>query len=381
MTSLSIEEYGKYQTTAIQKNPPYLVREFLPLTFFDGQFQTGIQANSELWKFADSQQEFRYEENLSLLAGGFTDDEFELFKRATSSIVEFTSLLSKPIFGRNALTRSFISLRAIEGVAKLLKKPLNELRVLEVGPGSGYLGLICGLMKNGPNYWGLEVTQSLYMYQNQIWHHTFKDMLIEHLESEASKFNHGKEFIHIPWWTWASYDYKLPMFDVLVINHAVNEISPKGFMYLMEKLSSNLDHIHMVVEGWGGGRYHSNLLTLLKKGFHMLHSEHKGGTSYIPISIGKFFKNKVIDFNPNKRMLGIFPRRLTNYLRMLYIKTKFYRLAIIGKDSINFTNPKINIGDQSLENYYSSYAGKASKWTEDEIFGNYIGSSKHLIRD
>lgn len=105
--NLAPHEYDEYESEAIRKLPPYLVREFIPLTFHNYGFQTRIKASDELWKFADSMQEFRFESNLNnLLGGGFTKTEFELVQQITELTVSFTERLGSPVVGRNALTRT-----------------------------------------------------------------------------------------------------------------------------------------------------------------------------------------------------------------------------------------------------------------------------------
>ena len=383
MTEISIQNYEDYQISAIKKFAPYVVREFLPLTFHDVQFQANIQDLSELWKFTDSQQEFRFHENLKLLNGGLTKDEFELFRRATQTIVDFSSSMNKPVFGRNALTRSFISLRAIHGIAKSMNKQLKDIKILEIGPGSGYLGLILGLMDVGVKYWSLEVTQSLYLYQNHIWRRALGDKVFEYLDVTNPPSQNQEEFVHIPWWTWANYNSKIPNVDILVINHAVNEISPKGFMHLMAKLSSNLETLQMVVEGWGGGRYHSNLETLLHSGFNLTHShhDHHPNSKYLPVSVGNF-ENKINkEFSLAEKMMAVFSKRLAKHYGSHLIQKQFYHSQKIHQISKFFLNPVPTKKIDTLDDFYDTYGKTVSRWTDDEIFGNYIGSNKHLIRN
>jgi hypothetical protein len=383
MTNVTIKQYQYYQDNALQQFPPYVAREFLPLTFHDVQFQSNIQNLNELWKFSDSQQEFRYEQNLRLLNGGLTDLEFEIFRSATEKIVKFNSAMHKPVFGRNALTRSFISLRAIQALAKSLNKEMKDIKILEIGPGSGYLGLILGLMGVGVKYWSTEVAQSLYLYQNHIWNHALEDKVFEYLDIANAPNQNQDEFVHIPWWTWVNYSSKIPNFDILVINHAVNEISPKGFMYLMAKLSANLENLQMIVEGWGGGRYHSNLETLLNYGFSLNHSQHDHhiNPKYLPISVGNFKKNVKQEFSVGENVIAIFSKRLAQLYRNRSIQRRFYYSRNINNYSRFFLNPMPTNGIDALESFYEAYGKTVSRWTDDEIFGNYIGSNKHLIRN
>lgn len=62
-----------------------------------------------------------------------------------------------------ALTRSFISYRAISSFYKSLNKVPS---VLEIGPGSGYLGLLCGIF--GWRYSSFDNTKSLTVYQDAL---------------------------------------------------------------------------------------------------------------------------------------------------------------------------------------------------------------------
>lgn len=135
------------------------MRAFTPITFRNLGFNTEIKSKDELWKYIDTQHEGRYFENMALLGGGITESEFELLQEAVDICMKFTKTIGKELIPINALTRSLISYRAINSYYTSLNKAPS---VLEIGAGSGYLGLLCGI--SGWWYSSLDVTKSLITY-------------------------------------------------------------------------------------------------------------------------------------------------------------------------------------------------------------------------
>ena len=162
-----MSDYKRKENEAIKKFSPYILREFHPVTFNRFGFQTSINDQRELWKFSDSQHEFRFNDNLSLLGGGLTLSEFSQLKFITHKVIDFTNQFGKPVTGRNAITRSLITMRALNAIQKLPKYHGKNLRVLEIGPGSGYLGVLCRL--NNIEYHATDITESLYLHQHYLW--------------------------------------------------------------------------------------------------------------------------------------------------------------------------------------------------------------------
>ena len=395
---LTPQRYDQLEDEAIRRYSPYLVREFIPITFSEYGFQSRIKHVDELWKFADSQQEFRYNSNISeLLGGGITKEEFEFVKKITNFTVNFTENFGKPIVGRNALTRALVVFRAICALSEKGKKP----RILEIGPGSGYLAMLCRL--KGFAYYSTDVTQSLYLFQNNYWNFCFPEQLHECLDDHIPV----ADFVHIPWWVWANNKVPLPSFDFVTINHAVNEISPKGFMYAMRRISESLTG-SMLIEGWGGGRFESNFLTLSNFGAEFKHQQFSTAGGYMPLAvlnIQTFSAERCSVEIKQDSTIGVkqestinflrrhLPSPIKSFLRAIGItriyslflrhrqtqKIKYFYRSHLSDFSNKLRVPKNDVFADQLQDFYNKYRGHAELITPDEEFGDYIGSRAHLI--
>jgi hypothetical protein len=383
-----ISEYKRKENEAVKKFSPYILREFHPVTFNRFGFQTSINDINELWKFSDSQQEFRFNDNLSLLGGGLTSSEFSQLKFITRKVIDFTNQFGKPVTGRNAITRSLITMRALNALQKLPKFHGKNIKVLEIGPGSGYLGVLCRL--NNIEYHATDITESLYLHQHYLWKFVLEnDELIECLENSIL----DDKFCHIPWWTWADYQIKLPIYDVVIINHAVNEISVKGFKFILNRLKDSMNEAFLVVEGWGGGNYHENINTLINNaGARILHKVADTKDNYIPVSLLNFDSHKLKSINsyhnfffeliiPHYRKFCPTTLKLIfnnfknfNYEKKIY---KFYSSNITSEFSKNMKYEPITVKTKEIEHFYKNLSSLTSLYTDDEKFGIFIGSTAH----
>lgn len=397
-----IHEYNDCQLKATEKFPPFVVREFSPLTFLSVRtgYTTEINKASELWKFADCMHETRYEENLNLLGDALSQREFELLEGIVLDVLRLTSDISNPVVVKNALTRALLHLRCIRAIAKQRGKQLNELKVLEIGPGSGYLGLICN--KEHINYYGLEITQSLYVYQHFLWTNLGNKVLKEcTITDDISK----ESFVHIPWWTFVDEKLILPNFDIVVINHAVNEIPPMGFKFEIQRLLDSFDQGVLMVEKWGGGPYSENCEYLDDIGALFLHQSHIPNSKYLPVSILKIPKLYKSD-SITEEVDGFYKKlvsKIKGYLRYLLNKVaflfilkeirglykkfdsrriinKFYFAEITTEVSVFFEMVREKINKKKIDQFYFDLKSKGYNiHTKDEEFFRFINKKNPSI--
>lgn len=188
----SIDIYNKKEVLAKTKIPQFILQAFQPTTFLSVGYNTQISHKDELWKFIDTMQELRFEDNiLNGLSGGLTSEEFDLFAKVSKKILRFSSSLGYPSFGKNSLTRCFIIFRALRSALGAETKPT----ILEIGPGSGYLGALCAESKF--YYLATDVSQNFYCYQNAFWNFAYPELLNEMVIEDD--FNDGSYINHIPW--------------------------------------------------------------------------------------------------------------------------------------------------------------------------------------
>ena len=376
-TSDFIEKYNRDESESRELLPNFLVKSFAPTTFSELGFQTEINSQNCLWKYIDTQHEGRYHDNLSLLNGKLTASEFELFQVATDVCIRFTKSIYKEIIPINALTRSLISYRAIKSYCA----SLNQIpSVLEVGPGSGYLGLLCGI--SGWQYSSLDVTKSLITYQNALWNFAgFKTKF-----AEAGITYSDSEFMQIPWWIWADTKNSLPKRKILVANHVIQEMTPFSLAFTVKR-SKNIGAEFILAEGLGYGKYKNNM-AIINKNSVLIHNNSLK-TNYQKVWIWKIdYKEKILldntDFlesTPKTKKEFVIGILLENkILANLYSRINKFRTRIRFKSKMgelldkDMANPSLTIDGSFLSDFIRSK--KVSFYTEDELlmhWANYKG--------
>jgi hypothetical protein len=165
-------------------------------------------------------QEGRREYNWGLLGGGLTLDEFRKFQVITADV----DRLAQARFSRRMQVTTTL-LRALYQ-ARLVSH-FDASTVLEVGPGSGYLGLL--LMMSGCQYVAVDSCQAFYLWQNLLW--------------EAMD---EKPQAHLTWWEWA--DYEIKDVDLITANHVLCEMHPNAVAFLGYRAQRVPN---LVFDGWG----------------------------------------------------------------------------------------------------------------------------------
>src|SRR5689334_17085012 len=189
MRHLSIADYDALEARArIDASYPAL-RAFHPAAFSAVNFPIRVTEERELIRYADIMHELAPRDDLRRKA--FSGSEGEAIRKVAGQVRELTQrAFGRPVQALMCLFQPLLLVRAIEAIANARGR---RLTVFEIGPGSGYLGAY--LMNLGHAYISVDITQSLYLWQNRFF---------------ASIAHDGKEWaldarvegdcIHIPWW-------------------------------------------------------------------------------------------------------------------------------------------------------------------------------------
>jgi len=241
MNLLDIERYTEYELEAFCRQPNRVIAAFQPIHFQQAGYPSRVTQEGELWRYGDVMQEGRFASNLRIL-GGLSEEEFSSIKDWSQRIFEFSGLS-----GRNVLTRSLISRRAVNHLCG------RGGSILEIGPGCGYLAAL--LINDGYQYLGVEVTQAFYLYQNRFWHKAYGTLLSELVGAEDRiEFVNGNSMLHIPWWKWVDTTYALPKIDLVVCNHTLCEMDRAARLFTFGRISAlfkKQGYGFVVVEGFG----------------------------------------------------------------------------------------------------------------------------------
>ena len=205
-----------------------------------------VDSESELWRYHDVMQEGRFKENLRLI-GSYSDHDFDLLTKTAKQILSFSEReLTIRNSGKHALTRS------LHQYQLLIKNRPHDgpLRILEIGPGSGYLGML--LANDGHQYFAMDAAQAFYLYQKKLWSDIYGADYFDYSESSSRPDN--TKVTHIPWWRFANLSIPIPDVDIVTINHALCEMHPTAVKTIFARLYAawgDTDKKLVLAESWG----------------------------------------------------------------------------------------------------------------------------------
>ena len=181
-----------------------LIEAFQPQVFNATGYPVHVASEAELWRYVDVMHETRLKSTVEDLLQGLTPDEFALFQRAVHFMIDFTSAT----FGQTLALRKCPD--ASDGYFPLYPAAKPK-RVIEFGPGSGYLGLLHIL--DGISYIGVENTQAFYLLQHRIWAAAAKagfcELAVDPITlREAAAQLPEYQAIHVPWWKIVDLDWR-----------------------------------------------------------------------------------------------------------------------------------------------------------------------------
>jgi len=186
-----------------------------------------VDSEAELWRYHDVMQEGRFERNLHLIQD--SEHDFDLVRKTAKQILDFSECcLPFRSCGKHALTRSLYQYQLI-----IQNRPHDgKLKILEIGPGSGYLGIL--LANDGHEYFAMDAAQAFYLYQKKIWSHTFQSDYFDYSESVNRPIN--TKITHLPWWRFADRSVALPEIDIVTVNHALVEMHENAVKLIFSRL-------------------------------------------------------------------------------------------------------------------------------------------------
>ena len=255
-----------------------VIEAFQPQVFNVTGYPVHVASEAELWRYVDVMHETRLKSTVEDLLQGLTPDEFALFQRAVRFMIDFTTAT----FGRslrceNALMRAMGIFRYIRAA-----KPK---RVIEFGPGSGYLGLLHIL--DGISYIGVENTQAFYLLQNRIWSAATKGSFCKlasdpmTLRDAATRLAQYRA-VHVPWWKAVDMELvDLPLaVDLVTANHCLAEMHDNAMKYYVRLAHAALKNARgpFLFEGWGYELLRSRGIVAREfdsAGFRMCHVEER----------------------------------------------------------------------------------------------------------
>ncbi len=227
--SEKLEKYNLAEMKGIQRIPNIAIEAFsLNLWNITG-FPYKIRTIDELWRYHDGMHRFDSVLNRSLpIAKEASLEDLNILEKAADIVLKFSEYYKFP-------TPTPATINLIKNFSQylILKKNHPDMHskkctIFEVGPGTGYLGLILGIA--GHSYIALEASQAFYLYQSYLLEFAFKEKYCDGLNGIVYK-----NISHIPWWEFNKEGFTLPKLDLITINNAIREMNPTGFRHVLYK--------------------------------------------------------------------------------------------------------------------------------------------------
>ena len=286
---------------------------FSTVTFKNNGFDDEIEASAELHKFGGGQHFIKPKE-LDHLLGKISNEELDLLENLVKAVSkldrtyrekyhsntreEISSILCLP-----SMMRSILSIRILLEIGK------KEEYILDIGPGSGYFGLMAAHL--GYKIISTDISSGYFCFQSYLYSNILGENQYELFDGITNKKRRdSNRVIHIPVWEWSRESFELPEnASLMFANHMLNEMHRHSLLYLMELLEKNKSQHFVSIEGWGyGSRTNPKLLAQTQKifklygyshyshqempGFHAIDILKKTGTRRI-----EYIENDVYDIN------------------------------------------------------------------------------------
>lgn len=227
---LSIDDYTAAEKTALRELTYPAIRAFRPAAFNQVGFPTHIGEDAELHRYADIMNEMADREAY-LSTEMYAKTEADRIQQIGNEV----RVLTEQLFGRRihpfmSLLRSVEMFRFIRFLSdRLLETPP---RILEIGPGSGYLGAL--LLEDVQAYNAVENTQALYLWQNRLLGHLAGDDFAELATVTGPSLAH--RVCHTPYWQFAQFHEQenKPQYDLVVCDRAFGEMDHWAVQYIVE---------------------------------------------------------------------------------------------------------------------------------------------------
>lgn len=229
--TLDISAYDGAEATAEGQLGNLAQAAFKPVTFSSANYPIRVRMEAELQRFVDTMHENAAGSLFSPTAA-LSPDEADLIRTINDKVVDLTrTSFGRPIRPWLAHLDAVGMFRVVAAWAGCLNRP--NASILEIGPGSGYLGALLSLA--GYRYMAMDNTQAFYLWQNRLFAHLAGSGLLELADQAIPREDDpSKTVVHIPWWHFAELHRHNPFSaDFVVCDHALGEISLNALRYIL----------------------------------------------------------------------------------------------------------------------------------------------------
>lgn len=336
-----IKAYIKKEKFFLSKNIK-IHRFFQPVLFKKLNLNIYASKKKDILSYADMHQDNRYYRNIKYGGLNFFNKREKYLKKKIEHYIKKDFGSSIDI--KDSYSRSIISYRFI-------KKKFKKTSVFEIGPGSGYLGVL--LRDSNYLYSSFEITRPHFIFQNYIFKKIFKKKSPISVLDKTNLNLIKKNGFHLPWWEISNIEKYLQLIKpkIIIFNHCINEMHEKALGTFC-KIIKNLKYNPTIfIEGFGSEIINSTNDTLFKLASNNINIfYHRPIKKYniarslsIPITLlSKQKKNNKITFFNYKGLFSKFGiKKIGEFLFNLYkIKFDFYKWKIFFLDFLIINEKK-----------------------------------------
>ncbi len=232
-----IEQYNLEENKALETTSNLIFRAFTTSDFNITNYPHKINSYPQIYNYIDTMHEpkaHRYFNEKNFLVD---KEEKIIIEQINEKILNISKNdFNKVIVPISATLASIPLLRVIKKIKEIFN--LKKVNIFEVGPGSGYFGIMNYL--NGDKYISTENSQAFYIWQNILMKNFSKENdFFDYVYDELGNLK-NQNLVHLPWWYFANNHFmeKLNV-DIIICEHAIAELDDNALRYLM-KLSNSL---------------------------------------------------------------------------------------------------------------------------------------------
>lgn len=250
---MDLAAYRRSETLARQVMPSWRTEQpHTPVVFLQFGFPVKIDSTADLFRLLDTFQEGRFQPYQGEM-GGLTEGDVELIVGALEMHCRFV--------GQTFHTdRVELPLSTVMGMYAAYQKlkGWSHRRVLEIGPGCGYLAYFTSRDLDIERHDQVEVTESLYMLQHLVGDHCFESGFLERAAIDPNagrnvsiELGSQKRCHHWPWWRISEIEGP---YDVIMANACLNEMTEAALQVYVDLIDRTLaDQGAVIAQCIGGG--------------------------------------------------------------------------------------------------------------------------------
>jgi hypothetical protein len=233
---LSSETYRTREAESMDAKGGRDIQAFTPITFAAVGLPTRALSERALQRYVD---------NLFVgKAVAYWTERFAVSEHEAKLVQDSCALveeLTGERFGRSirpifTTVKSLELYRLVTSLGQVAGRPL---RILEIGPGSGYVSMYLG--QAGHRCLTMDNAEGYYLWQNRLYRRAFGDRFVETVEAPDRVLDGEAPVVHLPWWAFVELfeAEKLPAIDLVIAEDMLGEMDRVALRYTL-RLASRL---------------------------------------------------------------------------------------------------------------------------------------------